>query len=70
VEAVPQPGAPGGALSVVTDLGRRYAVPDAAVLSTLGLGVTPVRVPANVVALLPAGPALDPEAARAAAGRT
>jgi type VII secretion protein EccB len=69
VEAVSQPGTSGGALSVVTDLGRRYAVPDAAVLGTLGLGVTPVRVPASVVALLPAGPALDPEAARAAAGR-
>jgi type VII secretion protein EccB len=69
VEAVPAPGARGGALSVVTDLGRRYAVPNADVLGALGLGVAPARVPANVVALLPAGPALDPEAARAAAGR-
>jgi type VII secretion protein EccB len=66
VEAVPAPGARGGALSVVTDLGRRYAVPDAEVLASIGLGVAAVRVPANVVALLPAGPALDPEAARAA----
>jgi hypothetical protein len=66
VEAVSAPGASGGTLSVVTDLGRRYAVPSVSVLDTLGFkGVTPVRVPANLVALLPAGPALDPEAARA-----
>lgn len=66
IESVPQPGAQGGTLSVVTDLGRRYSVPSADVLSTLGLGVSPARVPANIVALLPAGPALDPDSARAA----
>jgi len=65
VEAVPAPGATGGTLSVVTDLGRRYAVPTADVLDKLGLGgVPPVRLPASLVALLPAGPALDPQAAQ------
>lgn len=51
----------GGTLSVVTDLGMRYAVPSREVLAMLGYGdVTPLRLPAGVVALLPAGPALDP----------
>jgi type VII secretion protein EccB len=69
VEAVSAPGASGGTLSVVTDLGRRHAVPGGGVLDTLGFaGVTPVRVPANLVALLPAGPALDPEEARRPVG--
>lgn len=70
VESVSAPGAPGGTLSVVTDLGRRYAVPGADVLSSLGLAVKPVRVPANIVALLPAGPALDPKVARNPAGQS
>jgi type VII secretion protein EccB len=66
VEAVSAAGVTGGTLSVVTDLGRRYAVPNADVLGALGFGgAAPVRVPASLVALLPAGPALDPEAARA-----
>jgi type VII secretion protein EccB len=59
------PGAVDGALCVVTDLGRRYAVPSAEVLGMLGYGdVRPVRLPANLVSLLPAGDALDPESAR------
>jgi hypothetical protein len=65
VEALASPGAPSGALSLVTDLGVRYPVPDADVLDTLGYaGVTPVRMPAALVALLPTGQTLDPEAAR------
>jgi type VII secretion protein EccB len=65
VEAVASPGAPSGALGVVTDLGTRYAVPSADVLGILGYqGVTPVRVPASVVSLVPAGRPLDPAAAR------
>ncbi len=68
VEAVPAPGASGGALSVITDLGVRYAVPNSDVLAMLGYaGVHPVRMPANLVALLPSGRALEPDAARAPA---
>jgi type VII secretion protein EccB len=70
VEAVSAPGASGGALSVVTDLGVRYAVPRSDVLGMLGYGdVHPVRMPANLVSLLPSGRALDPDAARAPAVR-
>ena len=70
VESVSAPGASGGALSVVTDLGVRYAVPRADVLSKLGYGsVRPVRMPANLVSMLPSGAALDPDAARAPAVR-
>jgi type VII secretion protein EccB len=69
VEAMPAPGAP-GSLSIVTSLGRRYAVPDAEVLGVLGYGgVRPVRLPAGVVALLPGGPGLDPAAARVPVGQ-
>ncbi|MBO4207361.1 type VII secretion protein EccB, partial [Micromonospora echinofusca] len=65
VEAVAAPGAAGGAVSVVTDLGRRYAVTDAAVLGMLGYRTArPLRLPAGVVALVPAGGALDPAVAR------
>jgi len=63
-------GAPGsaGTLSIVTSLGRRYEVPSAEVLGILGYaGVKPVRLPTSLVTLLPAGRALDPEAARAPA---
>lgn len=68
VAAAAAPGTPGGALSVVTDLGRRYAVPGTDVLSMLGYGaVHPLRLPAGVVALVPAGAVLDPAAARAPA---
>jgi type VII secretion protein EccB len=68
VEAAAAPGAKGGAVSVVTDLGRRYAVSSEDVLPMLGYGaVQPVRMPASLVALVPAGTALDPAAARAPA---
>jgi type VII secretion protein EccB len=64
VESVAAPGATGGALSVVTDLGRRYPVSRAEVLTMLGYdGVRPLRLPASVVSLVPSGRALDPEAA-------
>jgi type VII secretion protein EccB len=63
VEAASAPGAAGGAISVVTDLGRRHPLSSAEVLPMLGYGeVRPVRMPANLVALVPAGGALDPEA--------
>ncbi len=50
-----------GNLTLVTDLGRRHALPVAGVLSGLGYqGVEPVTVPGEFVGLLPVGPALDP----------
>jgi type VII secretion protein EccB len=53
-----------GNLTLVTDLGRRHALPVSDVLSGLGYqGVEPVTVPGEFVGLLPAGPALDPELA-------
>lgn len=68
VQSAAAPGAPGGTVCLVTDLGRRYAIANAQVLGMLGYAdVKPVRLPAGVVALLPAGRALDPEAARAPA---
>ncbi|RIV37620.1 type VII secretion protein EccB [Micromonospora radicis] len=65
VESVASPGATGGAISVVTDLGRRHVLADAEVSAMLGYGqVRPVRLPAGLVSLIPAGAALDPRAAR------
>ncbi|GIJ47363.1 type VII secretion protein EccB [Virgisporangium aliadipatigenens] len=64
VAAVASAQAPGGALYLVTESGVRHAVP-AEALPALGYdGVTPVQVPAGVLALLPSGAALDPQAAR------
>jgi hypothetical protein len=63
VESVP------GALSVVSDLGIRYPVPNNDVLTMLGYrGINPVRIPSSIVTLLPVGPALDPLTARTPAG--
>lgn len=68
VESVAAPGATGGAVSVVTDLGRRYVLTGGEVLGTLGYsGVRPLRLPASLVSLVPAGSPLDPAAARAVA---
>ncbi|MGR6319127.1 type VII secretion protein EccB [Micromonospora soli] len=68
VESAAAPGAAGGAISVVTDLGRRYVLAGADVLGMLGYaGVRPVRLPAGLVSLVPAGSPLDPAAARAVA---
>jgi hypothetical protein len=64
VESLAAPGSPNGALALVTDQGVRYPVPSTEVLATLGYaGVRPQRLPAALVALIPAGPALDPAAA-------
>ncbi|WP_405107259.1 type VII secretion protein EccB [Micromonospora sp. NBC_01405] len=69
VESAAAPGATGGAVSVVTDLGRRHVLADPEVLGVLGYrDVTPVRLPAGLVSLVPAGSPLDPAAARAVAG--
>jgi type VII secretion protein EccB len=68
VQSVASPGGQGGSLAVVTDLGQRFAVPSVEVLGSLGYGgVTPLRLPASLVALIPPGRALDPEAARLSA---
>ncbi|MEU3458071.1 type VII secretion protein EccB [Micromonospora sp. NPDC006766] len=68
VEAVPAPGAAGGAICVVTDLGRRHVLTGPDVLGMLGYaGVHPVRLPASLVSLIPAGSPLDPTAARTVA---
>jgi type VII secretion protein EccB len=67
VEAAASPTAPAGSgtISVVTDTGTRYPVANRTVLEALGYsGVTPVQVPAEMVALLPEGPSLDPTRAR------
>lgn len=65
VEAVATPGATGGALCLVTDLGRRYVLAGTEVLGMLGYGdVRPLRLPAGLVSLVPAGAALDPTTAR------
>ncbi|GGM24151.1 type VII secretion protein EccB [Micromonospora sonchi] len=68
VESVAAPGATGGAVSVVTDLGRRHVLADAGVPAMLGYGdARPLRLPAGVVSLVPAGATLDPAIARQAA---
>ena len=65
VESLAGADAPNGALAFVSDLGVRHPVPSPDVLTMLGYsGVRPQRMPAAVVALLPAGRALDPVAAR------
>jgi hypothetical protein len=65
VEAAPGATASGGALSLVTDNGLRYPIAKPEVLNKLGYaGVKPVRIPAQLVAMLPTGPSLDPVAAR------
>ncbi|NJC68653.1 type VII secretion protein EccB [Planosporangium thailandense] len=69
VTAVASPGDPSGALSIISDLGVRYPLGSRDVLAKFGYdGVTPAAMPAELVALLPVGPALDPEDAQQAAG--
>jgi hypothetical protein len=64
VESLASPGGAGGSLAVITDLGQRFAVPSVDVLQKLGYGdVTPQRLPAALVSLVPPGRALDPAAA-------
>ena len=68
VEVVAAPGATGGAVSLVTDLGRRHALADPSVLGLLGYGrARLLRLPAALVTRVPAGRALDPAAARSPA---
>jgi type VII secretion protein EccB len=65
VQAVASPGATGGAVLLVTDLGWQYALADPVKgREVLGYGkVTPVQIPAGLVRLIPEGAALDQEAA-------
>jgi type VII secretion protein EccB len=64
VQAKAAKGAAGGSLSVVTDLGIRYPVASREVADKLGYaGAKATPMPAQVVSLLPVGPALDPKAA-------
>jgi type VII secretion protein EccB len=67
VVAAASPNAPAesGTVSIVTDTGRRYPVVRRDLLGRLGYGgTTPRQVPAQMIALLPQGPSLDPEKAR------
>ncbi|WP_433212965.1 type VII secretion protein EccB [Dactylosporangium sp. CS-047395] len=58
-----------GVVALVTDLGKRHTVPVPDSLGALGYGgEQPTPVPSELVALLPAGPALDPSAAAAVVG--
>ncbi|MFI5839613.1 type VII secretion protein EccB [Catenuloplanes sp. NPDC051500] len=64
VESVSAPGATGGTVSLVTDVGRRHALATPEVKTMLGYGeAVPIRLPAALVALIPEGAALDPAAA-------
>lgn len=64
IEAMPSSLAPIGTLTVVTDMGRHYPLASPEVLAILGYSaVSPVRLPASLVARLPEGPSLDPSAA-------
>jgi hypothetical protein len=65
VAAVASASAPDGPVSLVSEVGLRHPIPSPEVLAALGYAeVRPQRLPAAVVAALPAGPALDPDAAR------
>lgn len=58
-----------GVIYLVTDIGTRYPLASADVLPMLGYrGAKPVPVPAEILALLPTGPGLYPQAARAVVG--
>jgi type VII secretion protein EccB len=58
------PEAPSGAFSIITDLALRFPVPSAEVLQMLGYSPSDaVDVPASLVARVPVGPTLDPQAA-------
>ncbi|MFY1635650.1 type VII secretion protein EccB [Solwaraspora sp. WMMB335] len=49
-----------GPVTLVTDAGRRYAVPDPSGLTIFGYATAvPVRLPVELVELIPPGPALD-----------
>jgi type VII secretion protein EccB len=61
-EALPAAGYTGApATYLVTDQGVKYPLPSADAAKNLGYGsVAPAKIPGSVLALLPAGPTLDP----------
>jgi hypothetical protein len=64
VESMTSPTATSGTLFLVTDEGRRYGISTDDARATLGYAdVAPVQMPASLVARIPAGDALDPQAA-------
>lgn len=64
VEVMSGPDAPVGTVSLVTDQGRAHPLAGREVLDVLGYrGVTPVKLPASLVARVPPGSVLDPAAA-------
>lgn len=64
VRSLSAPGAVPGTEFLVTDLGVRYPLSDESVSASLNLGgVRAVAVPSALLALLPTGPALDPQRA-------
>jgi type VII secretion protein EccB len=66
VEVMPSAEAPAGTLAVVTDQGRAFPLEGRQVADMLGYeGVTPVQVPAPLVARLPHGSGLNHQAAMA-----
>ncbi|MEV4345417.1 type VII secretion protein EccB [Actinoplanes sp. NPDC049596] len=63
--ASPTAPAGSGTVSVVTDTGRQYPLANRALLTKLGYGgVKPQQIPAELMSLMPMGPALDPARAR------
>ncbi|MEV4757337.1 type VII secretion protein EccB [Micromonospora sp. NPDC049559] len=65
VEVMPSVTARSGTVLLVTELGRAYPLAGREVLRILGYDrVTPVRLPAGLVARVPLGSGLDPLAAR------
>lgn len=64
VRIAPSDGASGGTLALVTDVGLRFPVPSAQVLTQLGYSeANAVTMPAALAARIPEGPTLDPAAA-------
>jgi type VII secretion protein EccB len=62
----PTPGAPPGALHLVSEFGVKFPIADDAALQALGYeGVVPVDLPSELLALLPTGPLLSQAAALA-----
>lgn len=65
VRATAAPGVPTGPTYLVTDQGLRYAIADGDARTALGYaGVSPVRVPEDLLELIPAGPVLTVSAAQ------
>lgn len=66
VESMVSSTAASGSHYLVTDEGKRYSIPSDSVRAALGYrAVVPVQMPASLVARIPSGDALDPDAAKA-----